>query len=321
VTRIEVIAIVALAVSLAVTPASALAATRLGVVDRPGPLKPQSKPVPYLGGIGVLAGLLVGASLSHPVLVVPLLAAAVLGTADDVVDLSPWLRLGGEVAIGLIVAGVVWTRLGAVGFALVTLATVLLINGTNLIDGLDALAAGVAAVAAGALALMLRGDARLVAACLAVSVLGFLAYNRPPARVYLGDGGAYLIGTALAVCLASAWAKGVRLEVGLSSLLVAVVPAAEVVLAVARRVRSRAPMSVGDRDHPYDRLVRRGWPKPAATATYVAAELLLASVAFVVSRTGTVNGPAIAVASTGAVVALLAVATLVSAPRPSRPDS
>jgi UDP-GlcNAc:undecaprenyl-phosphate GlcNAc-1-phosphate transferase len=197
------------------------------------------------------------------------------------------------------------------------LVTVLLINGTNLIDGLDALAAGVAAVAGGALALVLHGDPRMFACCVAVSALGFLFYNRPPARVYLGDGGAYLIGTAFAVLLAWAWARGVRPEVGVSSLLIVAVPAAEVVLAIARRARSQSPMAVGDRDHPYDRLVRHGWPKPAATAAYVTAELGLAFAAVLVSRTANVSTPAIAVATVAVVLALVALRTLIRTPRPS----
>jgi UDP-GlcNAc:undecaprenyl-phosphate GlcNAc-1-phosphate transferase len=321
-TRTEVVAIVALAVSLAATPAAAAAATRLGVVDRPGPLKPQSRDVPYLGGIGVLAGLLTGAAVARPLLIVPLVAATALGTADDVADLKPWIRLAGQTGIGIVVAVVIPTRLDRpVGFVLVTLVTVLLINGTNLIDGLDALAAGVAAVAGGGLALVLHGDPRLFACCLAVAALGFLLYNRPPARVYLGDGGAYLIGTALTILLAWAWARGVRPEVGVSSLLIVAVPAAEVVLAIARRARSRSPMAVGDRDHPYDLLVRHGWPGPAATAAYVAAELGLALTAVLVSRTGGVSTPAIAVATVAAILALVALRTLVRTPRPSSQDS
>ena len=109
-TRTEVAAIVALAVSLAATPAAAAAAARLGVVDRPGPLKPQSRPVPYLGGIGVLAGLTVAAALSRPLLVIPLVAATALGTADDVADLQPWIRFTGQIGIGIVVAALVPTR-------------------------------------------------------------------------------------------------------------------------------------------------------------------------------------------------------------------
>ena len=83
-----------------------------------------------------------------------------------------------------------------------------MINGVNLIDGLDMLAGGVAAVAAGGFAVILHGSGRQLAIALAASLLGFLVYNRPPARVYLGDGGAYLLGTGLTVLVAESWAPG-----------------------------------------------------------------------------------------------------------------
>ena len=181
-TRSEVVAIIALGVSLAATPAAAAAATRIGVVDRPGPLKPQSRPVPYLGGLGVLAGLLVGAAVARPLLVVPLVAAAALGTADDVADLKPWIRMAGQIGIGIVVAVVIPTRLDRpLGFVLVTAVTVLLINGTNLIDGLDALAAGVAAAAGGASALVLHGDPRMFA-CLPGRLGSRIPRLQPPSR-------------------------------------------------------------------------------------------------------------------------------------------
>ena len=93
--------------------------------------------------------------------------------------------------------------------SLVAGVTVLLINGVNMIDGLDALAGGVVAVAARGLRLDAAGrrpgPGRGPRRC---ALAGFLVYNRPPARIYLGDGGSYLLGTALAVLLASAWAPG-----------------------------------------------------------------------------------------------------------------
>ena len=81
-------------------------------------------------------------------------------------------------------------------------------NGMNLVDGLDGLAGGVATASGCALAALLHDDARLQAEALALGCVGFLTLNRPPASVYLGDGGAYLIGTSLALLLASAWQRG-----------------------------------------------------------------------------------------------------------------
>ena len=119
--------------------------------------------------------------------------------------------------------------------------TVLVVNGVNLIDGLDMLAAGVVAVGG-------RGLRRRCstapdgssAMALAAALVGFLVYNRPPARVYLGDGGSYLLGTALAVLLRRGVGArgGARRSVSAALALVAV-PAAEVAFAVVRRARGR----------------------------------------------------------------------------------
>ncbi len=70
----------------------------------------------------------------------------------------------------------------------------------NLIDGLDMLASGVVTAAAVGFAAVLHGPGRQLAVALGASLIGFLTFNRPPARVYLGDGGAYLLGTRWLCC-------------------------------------------------------------------------------------------------------------------------
>jgi UDP-GlcNAc:undecaprenyl-phosphate GlcNAc-1-phosphate transferase len=259
--------------------------------------------VPYLGGVGVLAGAAVGAASAQPLVLIPLGLATALGTADDCMDLSPSARVVGQIAIGVVSAMTVRTRLvPPVGPALVAGTSVLLTNGVNLIDGLDGLAGGVAAVASGGFALLLDGDSRLVASSLALGCIGFLVYNRPPARVYLGDGGSYLIGTSLALLLASAWRTGVPPEVGVASLLLVAVPAAEVAFAVVRRRRAHKSVVAGDRGHPYDRLVKGGWTPTAAAMTYVSAELALGIAALLSARSRKVSVPA---ATAGVVAAIM----------------
>jgi UDP-GlcNAc:undecaprenyl-phosphate/decaprenyl-phosphate GlcNAc-1-phosphate transferase len=321
VTRTEWTCLGALAAAAIATPSAAWLARRLGVVDRPGALKPQEKAIPYFGGLGIFAGLLLGVALSRPLYVVPLLLALALGTADDALDLPPGIRVAGQIAVG-VVAGVVTETRFATGLSIVLVAAVvvLLTNGVNLIDGLDALAGGVSAVAAGGLALMLHGDGRILAAALALSAVGYLFYNRPPARVYMGDGGAYLIGTTLAILLASGWAKGRTVDAGLACLLVAVVPAAEVVLAITRRLKSRTPLALGDRGHPYDRLVQRGWPRPAAALSYVIVELVLVAIALSLYRAGSDTPATVAVVAAALVVLASVVATLVAGPRSPHTD-
>ena len=140
-----------------------------------------------------------------------------------------------------------------------------MINGVNLIDGLDMLAAGV-------VGRRRRGVRRGHSTVRADSwpspwpraLVGFLVYNRPPARVYLGDGGSYLLGTALVVLLADAWAPGVPTPVGVAAWS----------WWPSRRPRWPSPSSAGSgaavadgrRPGPSLRPAGRpGWPAPAAS--------------------------------------------------------
>ena len=270
------VGLVAGVVALGATPLFMAVARRTGLVDRPAVLKPQERSVPYLGGAAVFVAAVVGGAVGRPLFLLPLGLVLVLGVVDDGRHLSPWTRLVGQLAVGAIVAAVVPTHLpGPLGPVLVIAVAVLLINGVNMIDGLDMLAGGVLAVAAVGFACLLRGDARDLAVALACALAGFLVYNRPPARIYLGDGGSYLLGTALTILLASAWAPGRRAAIGVAGLMVVAVPAAEVLFSVVRRLRSRRSLVLGDRGHPYDRLMTRGWPVLGASATYIGAEAVL----------------------------------------------
>jgi UDP-GlcNAc:undecaprenyl-phosphate GlcNAc-1-phosphate transferase len=282
-----VVVIAALAVSLLVTPAAAAVARRARLLDRPGPLKVQTRPVPYLGGAAVFAATAVGLALGRPSWLLPLGLALLLGTVDDARALPPRVRLAGEVVVG-VVAGLLvptgvaqpWAVLGT------TAAVVVLINAVNLIDGLDALAAGVSLVAAAGFAIALDGDDRTVALALVGGLGGFLVYNRPPARIYLGDGGSYLLGTALAALLVSAWRPGRGLALSVGALLFVAFPVAEVVFAVVRRTRARAPLFTGDRGHLYDQLAQRGWSPATTTLLCAALQAALVAIGLLARRLG-----------------------------------
>ena len=273
---VVVVAVVAFLVTLALTPLAIMVATRTGIMDQPGELKEQAKPVPYLGGVAVLAGVSVAVLADRPWLAVPLTAATALGVADDRFDLPPLVRVAGEVAIGAVVVVTCPVHLsGWVAAVALVSVTLLLINGVNLMDGLDMLAGGCMAVAGVGFAILLVATGRQVGVALAAALIAFLVFNRPPARIYLGDGGAYLLGTTLAVLLGLAWDPKFSTTVGVAAFALVALPAAEVTFAVIRRLRGRQSLTSGDRGHPYDRLVRRGWPPLSASAVYVAAQGIL----------------------------------------------
>jgi UDP-GlcNAc:undecaprenyl-phosphate GlcNAc-1-phosphate transferase len=275
---LTVIAVVAAVATLILTPLVITVANRTGIVDRPGSLKLQTAPVPYLGGVAVFTGSVVGAAAGRPTTVIPLALALALGVADDRFDLPPLARVAGQVVVGVAVVVTCPVRLeGAAGAVAIVVVTLLVINGVNLIDGLDMLASGVVAVAAVAFALVVHGSGRELAVAVAAALVAFLVYNRPPARVYLGDGGAYLLGTTLVILLTTAWAPGVSAPEGVAALALVAVPSAEVAFAVVRRVRSRQSLVTGDRGHPYDRLVQRGWPVVGASGAYIVTTAIVAS--------------------------------------------
>jgi UDP-GlcNAc:undecaprenyl-phosphate GlcNAc-1-phosphate transferase len=290
--------IVALVVTALVTPLAARAAVRLGVVDRPGPLKVQEHPVPYLGGVAVFAGLAGPLLLARPALLAPLALALLLGLADDLSDLSARVRLPCEVLIGA-VAALALPADGPFGALATVVAVVALINAVNLLDGLDGLASGVGAVSAVGFAVVLDGDARVLALALAGALGGLLLWNRPPARIYLGDGGSYLVGTTLALLLASTWRSGQPVAVAAGALLFVAVPLTDTSVAIVRRFRARRPLLQGDRGHVYDQLVDRSWAPGIVTVACIAAAALL--VAGGIGVTALPGGPAL-VASAVAVV-------------------
>jgi len=297
-----VVAAVAFVVVLAATPLMIVTARRTGIVDRPGALKPQKAAVPYLGGVPVLTGIAVGAALARPLVLIPLAGATALGVADDRFDLSPLVRLIGQLAVGATVVLACPIHLPGPAALVIVAVTVLLINGVNLLDGLDTLAAGVVAVAGVGFAVLIAGPERQLAVALVAALGGFLVFNRPPARIYLGDGGSYLLGTALAVLLALSWAPGVSLERGVAALALVALPAAEVAFTVVRRLRGHRPLMAGDRGHPYDRLVANGWPPMAASSAYIGTEGVLVAGAVTATVSTSV---AVALAVDGGAAALL----------------
>ncbi len=290
--------VVAFGIALVSAPILRRVAFNLGVVDRPGPLKPQKKPVPYLGGVAVFAGLVVGVVASGRYeLLLPYGAALLLGVTDDVRGLPAGPRLLAELVIGLFAALVV------PGPLLVQVATgvlvVVLLNAVNLLDGQDGLASGAGIVSAVGFAI-LGGDASEIGLALAGALAAFLVFNAPPARMYLGDGGAYLVGTALATLPALTEHGTTDWSVWLGLPLIVGLPLADTAVAILRRSLARRPLFEGDRSHVYDQLVDQGWRVEASTAMCVVLQgVLAARGGHAAGRAGTAGAARLAVTVVG----------------------
>lgn len=226
-----------------------------GFVDIPDAyLKTHRVVAVPLGGVGVLAGfftalLVTGRFLGY--LVVAALFVLVVGLIDDRWGLSPGFRLVSATGAGFILALMERDQWWGI---LIVVATVICINAVNLLDGLDALAGsagGLALAALGWLAASRNHPDWAIPLLASAAVVGFLIWNLPPARVFLGDNGAYVVGLLLAFCAFQVSEDGAQLAVALALI---GVPLFDLGVTVLRRFRNGSPLFTGDRDHTYDRL-------------------------------------------------------------------
>ena len=298
--------VVALAVSVILGALARLVGPRLGFVDVPDDdLKPHARPVVPLGGLAVLGGLyggLVSVDALDRALLAATLVVFVLGLVDDRYGISPLIRV-----IGAALAGVLLVTLSSLPTGLFfpifwTLVTVLVVNAVNLLDGLDGLAGSVALASLGALWSFGAAQGVLGPPYYVVSIgaiLGFLVWNWPRARLFLGDNGAYVLGVTLT------WAAMKASPDGTASLVaVAIigVPILELVITITRRLRGRLPLFSGDRDHVYDRLHARGMSVSLVVVMFVVAQVIWS---------GVVIWVAIAVSERSAIVVAVLVGLLV----------
>lgn len=273
------------------TPLFARVAVRIGLVDRPSEsgLKIHAEPKPLSGGIGIVVAVLAAIAVMAPgdagwyvAAVIVLLA---VGVADDAVGLSPNLRLGAQGISGLLLAvgGLTFEPLGVFGPVAVVLGVPLLANAVNLTDGQDGLASGLALVAAFGLWAIADapGDEAVISLAFMGALLGFLIWNRPPASVFLGDGGAYAIGGILIVIATRSSATWGSL---LGSFLCLSVFALELVSTVIRRATGPSSLVQGDRAHLYDQLARHLGSRTRATIGMWFAAASVAVLGVVVAR-------------------------------------
>ena len=262
----------ALGIAWWLTPRVREAALRFGIVDRPdGNLKRHREPVAYLGGLAIYVAFLLALSLtfafSEQVLGLLLAGSLVvlLGLIDDLGQLSPWTKLAGQtVAVLVLLKSGIYIQLAwlpwAVSLGLSVLWMLAVINAFNLIDIMDGLSAGTAAVASLILLVVAELNANppaaLILAALAGAALGFLRYNFEPARIYMGDSGSQLLGLMLgALAMELAYTERNPLAAVAPGLILGV-PLFDMVFVMYIRRRRGLPVMLGSPDHVALRLRR-----------------------------------------------------------------
>jgi len=300
-------------VCYAVTPAVRILAVKIGAMDAPGESRRiHDHPIPRLGGLAILLGFLVGALpfsvLSESVrgILIGSVLVALLGAVDDRVSLPPWVKLlvqlaaaGVAVAHGVRIqiltnpirfAGEV-IPLGALSVPATLLWIVGMTNALNLVDGLDGLAAGIAGISCASMLLVslflpAATDVSVLLGALGGACLGFWPYNRNPARIFMGDTGALLLGYVLSTASVLGLFKMYTVVSFAMPVLILALPLMDTLFAVARRLwRGENPMKA-DRGHIHHRLLALGLTQKQAVLVLYAISAIFGLAAVLLAANG-----------------------------------
>jgi UDP-GlcNAc:undecaprenyl-phosphate GlcNAc-1-phosphate transferase len=289
------------------TPVMRKIALKIGAVDRPNlDRKTQKEPVPYLGGVAIAIGITVasfaallysdfstetfGKALS---VLLPAILISAMGLYDDLKGLEPWPRLVAQTIAGVAVAiyliqnetlGQAFSN-QALNYVVTIIWIVGICNSINFFDNLDGGASGTVAVISIFLFAIAFNQGQSLVSALAVitagATLGFLIWNKTPAKIYMGDAGALFLGIIIAVLT-------IRLdpEVGPQSralaipLLLMAVPILDTTTVVISRLARDISPFTGGRDHLSHRLMRKGLGRKTTAYVLWAMAAAFGSVAF-----------------------------------------
>lgn len=314
---------IALAITLAGLPWVRRAALALDLVDAPAQRKVHRTPMPLLGGAGIFLGAILGVLIIYrgdpePTVIGVLLAATVValtGLIDDYRPLPAWAKLAGQIAgFAILVAFGIRVRLPlpeVIDYAITLLWLLGITNAINFLDNMDGLSAGIAAVTSSFILLLALTNGQFLVAALSAALLGaclgFLRYNFPPARIFMGDVGSLFLGFLLAV-------MGIQLRFPDNSNFVTWMvpiflfglPIFDMTLVVFSRLRRGLSPNTAGRDHTSHRLVRLGFSSREAVLILYLFSGILGMMALYITQATIPEGYMV-----GGIAAVLAVAALV----------
>ena len=281
-----------------------------GIVDKPNTVhKSHKEPVPYLGGVAIITGVVLISYSTSLVssftfqtfwlatsVLAPALVLGLIGLWDDMKNLPPLPRFvaqtiaGVFIAISLVATESVGNPTGSEIFdTVITIAWIVgICNSINFFDNLDGGAAGTVAVTSIALAILaLSSNQSLIAAMSTVTAgatLGFLIWNKSPARIYMGDAGSLFLGVLLAT-LTIRLHPDTQTQLGsyFTPIFLLAVPILDTTVAVFSRIRRHISPFQGGQDHLSHRLIRAGLSRRKAAVSLWALSTLFAVVAIMVS--------------------------------------
>jgi UDP-GlcNAc:undecaprenyl-phosphate/decaprenyl-phosphate GlcNAc-1-phosphate transferase len=293
------------------TPIMRYVAKRYGVVDAPSEShKTHKNPVPYLGGVAIALGVVIVtyiASLASDFsretfllassVLIPAIIMGIVGLIDDLRKLSPWPRFIIQSLFGIAISAllVATNTLGSpfgnnwIDIPITTLFIVGITNSINFFDNIDGGASGALAIAAVFLFILsFQGGQFLIAALsivLAGATLGFLLWNKPPARIYMGDAGALFLGILIASLAIRFDPNPIDRIASFSiPLLLLAIPILDTSVAVASRIRRRISPFQGGQDHLSHRLIRMKFSKRQSVCILWISSIFFGFIAVVISN-------------------------------------
>ena len=269
-------------ISLTVTPIVRVFAYKIGAVDVPKDnRRMHKKPMPLLGGLSIFLGFTISGLLFCEL--TPSVIAAwfgglliiIIGILDDKYALNAWIKLFGQIAAATVAVGLGGVQIdhinlfgryihfGVLAIPITILWIVGMTNAINLIDGLDGLACGVSAISSTSLLIVTLMHADLAVAMLTAiltgACIGFLPFNRNPAKIFMGDTGALFLGYMLSILSIIGVFKTTAVVSFLIPVIIFGYPLFDTVFAFARRIlQGRSPFSA-DRGHLHHRIIDMGF--------------------------------------------------------------
>ena len=289
--------------TLAATPLIARFALSKNIVDQPGLHKTHIQGKPLLGGVAIFISFAAVLFIFLPLddkllsLVLSTVILVITGLLDDIYNIKPLFKLTGQTVAACIV--VLWNadlfrfmvdyfaKLYLPGFVVLGLIIgwiVLMVNAFNLIDGMDGLAAGTAAIIFLAMAAILvieggRTNILEVQLIGAGACLGFLIFNFNPARIFMGDTGSMLLGFILVTTHLFTIKYPFSAQLVLGSMFIFAYPALDVSYAIYRRIRTRSSIFKADKGHIHHILFSLGFSVRKSVFIIYLANICFAAIA------------------------------------------
>ncbi|MDD5259624.1 MAG: MraY family glycosyltransferase [bacterium] len=291
----------ALALSLIFTPLVRILAVKFNIMDHPNPIKTHRAPVAYLGGIAIylafILGIVIALALGLPfreitVIIIGATLLMILGLVDDLRPLSFKVKLFLEILIATILIifdiRIKFITPDYIAIILTILWVVGVTNALNIIDIMDGLSSGVAVIAALAFLFINPPSEQTyvnyTAAALAGAVLGFLRYNFPPARIFMGDSGSLVLGFVLAVLsIGTSYTKVNNIAL-YAPILILGIPIYDTFLVMILRFKQGKNIFHGSLDHFALRLEKLGFSRRKVVLTAYVVSVCLSTAALMISK-------------------------------------